>query len=274
MRRKGGPEGGVALLQAAKAAERDAAAHRPSAAQKQQQIAELEERAVVFGDPVKQSAQAKVLERKWLRFLLVHGEAFKFDARVGPTVELVKHFVAYAFCTRDTVSAIGREGLGDSFELQIRYMLAKFVFVALTYNGWTGLDAHELHVKADIKFHRRKRPSVGGRSARDPAGAAASKFWCCICLGCALCCKQVIGRRSKARRSDPTRFGRLCTRERAIRASRAPRPDTILNHGLASEPWLACTANLHAHHFGDLGGELVGLHKHADVGHAPASISH
>ena len=75
MRRKGGPEGGVALLQAAKAAERDAAAHRPSAAQKQQQIAELEERAVVFGDPVKQSAQAKVLERKWLRFLLVHGEA-------------------------------------------------------------------------------------------------------------------------------------------------------------------------------------------------------
>ena len=31
----------------------------------------------------------------------------------------------------DTVSAIGREGLGDSFELQIRYMLAKFVFTAL-----------------------------------------------------------------------------------------------------------------------------------------------
>ena len=90
-----------------------------------------------------------MLERKWLRFLLVHGEAFKFDARVGPTVELVKHFVAYAFCTRDTVSAIGREGLGDSFELQIRYMFAKFVFVALTYNGWTGLDAHELHVKAE-----------------------------------------------------------------------------------------------------------------------------
>ena len=45
----GQPEGGVALLQAAKAAERDAAAHRPSAAQKQQQIAELEERAVLLG---------------------------------------------------------------------------------------------------------------------------------------------------------------------------------------------------------------------------------
>eukprot|EP00964_Phaeocystis_antarctica_P066925 scaffold40498_cov73-Phaeocystis_antarctica.AAC.2 len=30
-----------------------------------EQIAELEERAQLFGDPVKQSAQAKVLERKW-----------------------------------------------------------------------------------------------------------------------------------------------------------------------------------------------------------------
>ena len=68
---KGQVEGGKAL-QAARAAELDAASHRPTAAQKQQQIAELEERAVLFGDPVKQSAQAKVLERKWLRFLLVH----------------------------------------------------------------------------------------------------------------------------------------------------------------------------------------------------------
>ena len=49
------------------------------------QIAELEERAVLFGDPVKQSAQAKVLERKWLRFLLVHGEEYEFVARAGPS---------------------------------------------------------------------------------------------------------------------------------------------------------------------------------------------
>ena len=145
---KGQVEGGNAL-RAARAAEIDAASHRPTAAQKQQQIAELEERAVLFGDPVKQSAQAKVLERKWLRFLLVHAEESSFTACAGPSVELVKHFVTYAFCTRDLVSAIGREGLGDSFELQIRYMLAKFVFPALEYNGWTGLNAHELHKKAE-----------------------------------------------------------------------------------------------------------------------------
>ena len=83
MRRKHQPAAEAALLEAAREAEEDAAGHRPSAAQKQQQIAELEERAAEFGDPVKQSAQAKVLERKWLRFLLVHGDTYKFDARVG-----------------------------------------------------------------------------------------------------------------------------------------------------------------------------------------------
>jgi len=148
MANKGRAEAGKAL-EAARVAETEAASHRPTAAQKQKQIAELEERAQLFGDPVKQSAQAKVLERKWLRFLLVHAEESSFTACAGPSVELVKHFVTYAFCTRDLVSAIGREGLGDSFELQIRYMLAKFVFPALEYNGWTGLNAHELHKKAE-----------------------------------------------------------------------------------------------------------------------------
>ena len=43
MRRKQQPAAEAALLEAAREAEEDAASHRPSAAQKQQQIAELEE---------------------------------------------------------------------------------------------------------------------------------------------------------------------------------------------------------------------------------------
>ena len=145
-------------LKAAQAAEAKAAAYRETPAQKRQRIAELQERARLFGDPVKQSVQAKVLERKWLRFLLVHGEEYGFDERKGPTVELVEHFVVYCFCTRDRVSAIGREGMGDAFELQIRYMLAKFVFVSLKYKGWTGLSAHALHQKAEpYKFAVRQQ---------------------------------------------------------------------------------------------------------------------
>ena len=75
-------------LNAAKQTEVAAAMHRETAEQKRQRIAELEERARLFGDSVKQSTQAKVLERKWLRFLLVYGDEYGFDKRNGPTVEL------------------------------------------------------------------------------------------------------------------------------------------------------------------------------------------
>ena len=74
---------------------------------------------MLFGDLVKPSKvqeQAKVLERKWLR-LRVHMNERRTTslARVGPTVELVEHFlfacgrtalrVLHAVCTRDLVSA-------------------------------------------------------------------------------------------------------------------------------------------------------------------------
>ena len=136
-------------LAAAEKAEAKAAAHRETAQQKRARIAELEERAELFGDSAKQSYNAQCLQRKWQRFLLVHGEEYDFDGKSSPTVELVKKFVTYCYCTRDVVSAIGMEGMGDSYELQIRYMLAKFVFVSLKYSGWEGLDAHALHVKAE-----------------------------------------------------------------------------------------------------------------------------
>ena len=73
---KMGKAGGkkASAMQVAQAAEAQAAAHRETPAQKRARIAELQERARLFGDPVKQSAQANVLERKWQRFLLVHGE--------------------------------------------------------------------------------------------------------------------------------------------------------------------------------------------------------
>jgi len=40
---------------------------------------------------VKQSYIAGCLDRKWpLRFLLVHGEAYGFDDKVSPTLEIVR----------------------------------------------------------------------------------------------------------------------------------------------------------------------------------------
>ena len=56
-------------LAAARAAKALAASHRETAASKERRIEELEERARLYGDSVKQSAVAKALEKKWLRFL-------------------------------------------------------------------------------------------------------------------------------------------------------------------------------------------------------------
>ena len=69
----------------AEKAEAEAAKHRHTPQAKRARIKELEERARLFGDSAKQSAQAKVLERKWLHFLLVHGKAYGFKSRFIPT---------------------------------------------------------------------------------------------------------------------------------------------------------------------------------------------
>ena len=136
-------------LSAAEDAERAAAELRDTPEKKRARMDELQERAELFGDSIKQSYNAKCLERKWLRFLLIHGDEIGSKAKSGPSIKQVERFVTYCFCTRDVVSAIGREGMGDSYELQIRYMLAKFVFVSLGYKGWTKLSAHALHEKAE-----------------------------------------------------------------------------------------------------------------------------
>ena len=39
--------------------------------------------------------------------------------------------------------------MGDSYELHIRYFLAKYVFVRLAYQGWVGLGEHALEEKCE-----------------------------------------------------------------------------------------------------------------------------
>ena len=61
-------------LAAAVEAEKQAAEHRETPEKKRARMDELEKRAELFGDSIKQSYNAKCLERKWLRFLLDHGD--------------------------------------------------------------------------------------------------------------------------------------------------------------------------------------------------------
>ena len=79
------------------------------------------------------------LRRQWLRWLTEHGEAYEYDATVGPTVGHVLHFQTHGFKTRQNYSSLQLDGLGDSWgELAVPYLLAKFVFTELKYPrmGW------------------------------------------------------------------------------------------------------------------------------------------
>ena len=78
-----------------------------------------------------------------------HGEAYGFDKEVGPKLEIVKHFTTCCYETRDYESSLEHKGMGDSFELQLRYILAKKVFPAIGYRGWTGLSEPALNDKCE-----------------------------------------------------------------------------------------------------------------------------
>ena len=113
---------------------------------KRQRIAEMHERTRLFGGAQKQSAYTKVLLEKWSRFLLLHGEEHgeppDLVARRGPSVALVKAFTTYCYF-RCPETAQCR------YELLLRHMLAKFVFVWLAYPGWAGVSGYALAQRAE-----------------------------------------------------------------------------------------------------------------------------
>ena len=93
-----------------------------------------------------------VLKRKWQRFLSMFGERLQFDANVGPTLAIMRQFTSYVYVSREggrPSAATQRIGCGDSYELQLRYMVPKYVFPLLGYPGWTELSREALHEKCE-----------------------------------------------------------------------------------------------------------------------------
>ena len=137
------------LLRAAEAAEAEARATLPTAAEERAIVDAAEELAGgEEGVPAKSRAVVLRLETKWLQFLERHGEQYKWDACVGPTLELPKHFQTWFFFNRSNFSTLGCDGMGDSWgELAVPYLLPKYVFVKLGYKNWAKLDAEALHSK-------------------------------------------------------------------------------------------------------------------------------
>ena len=135
------------MLAAARTQWERAKAFVPSDEQIRQRIAEREKQAGEHGHVPKTQKQIDLVRRKWLRFLDAHGEAYGYDKDAGPTLALVKHFTTCCYETREYESSLEHKGMGDSFELQLRYFLAKKVFPALGYAGWNGLSAAALNEK-------------------------------------------------------------------------------------------------------------------------------
>lgn len=134
----------------------------PSDDQIRERIAQREKQAGEHGKVPKTEAAINHVRRKWLRFLDDHGAAYDFDETAGPTLKLVRHFTTCCYETRDNASNVDHKGMGDSFELQLRYFLPKKVFVRLGYPGWTELSSTQLEEKCD-PFSRQKFASTGNK---------------------------------------------------------------------------------------------------------------
>ena len=138
-----------ALARARKRREEALAAQKEVVSAEAAQIAVANERAKANGMVEKtagESGAAGRLRNKWVKWLASeHGQAVanRLAAGGAPTVEEAKLFSTWTYKTRQNYSCVGRQGGGNSYgALQIPYMLAKFVFPMMKYDGFTGLTTH------------------------------------------------------------------------------------------------------------------------------------
>ena len=144
----------AAALAVARAARAQVQALRPTAEQQQAEIEAVQLRALECGMVEKtagKSGVAGTMQRgwtKWIKSPLGARAAARVAAGESPVLEDMKAYQTYKYLNRETYSSVGRQGCGDSMgELQIPYMLGKFVFPLMGYAGWTGLSVAEAKAK-------------------------------------------------------------------------------------------------------------------------------
>ena len=138
-------------LRRAVAEERAAlAAVRPSLADERAQVAAAEarlERLDGVANP-KTRAAVMTIAHQFEAFVEAHGEAYGYDAVVGPTVELALRFQSHGFFNRSCYSTLGCDGYSDAWgELKVPYFLPKYGFPMLRLRGWEGLAEEDLFLK-------------------------------------------------------------------------------------------------------------------------------
>ena len=105
-------------LRRAVAEERAAlAAVRPSLADERAQVAAAEARLERLDGVANPKTRAAVLTiaHQFEAFVEAHGEAYGYDAAVGPTVELALRFQSHGFFNRSCYSTLGCDGYSDAW---------------------------------------------------------------------------------------------------------------------------------------------------------------
>lgn len=124
-------------------------------------IAAASKRAKESGQVEKTAGESGVagsLRNKFVKWLeSVHGKGVQKrleDEGGAPTIDDAKQFSTWVHTTRQSYSCVDRKGCGDSVgNLQLPYMLAKFVFPMMKYEGWVGLSLHEAKIKNQEYCH-------------------------------------------------------------------------------------------------------------------------
>ena len=141
-------------LMAAEAALEAATQRTPEA--EREAMEACREQAAEHGEQPKSESEngmAGCMRRKFERFLARHGDAYSYEAELGPTVELVRRFMEYCWSgagREQLFSGVGRKSFADAyFELHLAYTLAQKVFGMMGLIGWTGLEKAERKAKAE-----------------------------------------------------------------------------------------------------------------------------
>ena len=126
-----------------------------------------------------ESGMAGCLHRRWQKWLESESGkvvATRLASGGSPSVDDAKAFSTWLYSSRERWSRVGRAGVGDSMGLrQVPYMLAKYVFTLMKYEGYVGLtkaeaDAKNAEFKHELREHwkalktQEQDASVDGRS--------------------------------------------------------------------------------------------------------------
>lgn len=123
----------------------------PSPEALRQHVADAEARLLESGGGLAPKTLSAVssLANKWTEWMDTHGHEYGYEVGAAPTLEQARRFQTHGYYERSIeYSSVGAEGMGDSWgRLAVPYLLPRYVFPYLQFEGWVGLGVAERNEK-------------------------------------------------------------------------------------------------------------------------------